>query len=131
MTGLTVTAENSETEVFGRLVSELQTNVSITNMQATGILKYLSSGAIVNDWGPGNFIVLKFSASDWSYYDSVKVGLDPSQGSGLVEIKNDPDKNGVFKVTNKDMQNFKIVLTKGNMQSVQYIGLSGLTCEGG
>lgn len=60
---------------------------------------------------------------------SVKVGLDPSQSSGLVEIINDPDKNGVFKITNKDTQVFKVVTTDGTQTNTQTFDLSGLTLE--
>lgn len=131
MTGLTVEAENSETELFGVSVSDIQSDISISGDNATGTLKYLAAGnAITNNWGAGNFIALKFSASNWNNYTSVKVGLEPSQSSGLVEIKNDPDKNGVFKVTNKDIQRFKIVATDGTHTKTQYINLNGLTCEG-
>lgn len=130
MTSLTVEAENSETELFGVSVSDMQSNISISGGNATGTLKYLGgSNAITNKWGAGNFIALKISASNWNAYTSVKVGLEPSQNSGLVEIKTDPDKNGVFKVTNKDVQRFKIVATDGANTREQYIDLSGLTCE--
>lgn len=131
MNSLTVAAEDSETVLFGTSVSDIQTNISISGMRATGTLKYLNTGAIADHWGAGNFIALKFSAGNWSDYSSVKVGLEPSQGSGLAELINDPDKNGVFKVTNKDMQRIKIMLGKGSETSVQYLDLSGLVCEGG
>ena len=60
---------------------------------------------------------------------SVKVGLDPSEGTGLVEILNDPDKNGVFKITNKATQNFKIVATDGIHTEIVTLDLAGLNCE--
>ena len=60
---------------------------------------------------------------------SVKVGLDPSQGSGLVELLGDPDMNGVFKITDKDVQKFKIITTNGYKTNVQTFDLSGLTCN--
>lgn len=108
----------------------MQSDVSISSGNAVGTLKYLSgSNAITNKWGEGNFIALKFSASSWSTYTSVKVGLEPSQSSGLVELINDPDKNGVFKVTNKDVQRFKIVAVGSAGEVTQYINLSSLTCE--
>lgn len=52
--------------------------------------------------------------------------MDPSQSSGLVELINDPDKMGVFKVTNKDIQRFKVVLN--NTREIWY-NLDGLICE--
>jgi len=56
--------------------------------------------------------------------------MTPSQSSGLVEIINDPDKNGVFKVTNKDAQKFTVVTSDGINKTVKYYDLSGLTVEG-
>lgn len=130
MTGLTVEAENGETKIFGIDTSDIQSDVSISSGSATGTLKYISgSNAITDVWGEGNFIVLKFSATSWSNYTSVKVGLEPSVSSGLVELINDPDKNGIFKITNKDIQRFKIVATGASGTVTQYINLDRLVCE--
>lgn len=74
-------------------------------------------------------MALKFSAADWAGYTSVKVGLEPSVSSGLVDLLNDPDKNGVFKVTDKNAQVFKVVAQNGTNESVMTYDLSELTCE--
>lgn len=76
----------------------------------TGKLKYLSSGGLVDTYGAGNFVSLKFSNIPEDA-TSVKVGMDPSEGTGLVEIIDNPDKNGVFKVTNKNTQKFVVEIT--------------------
>ena len=115
--------------MFGTFVSDMQTGVSIANGAITGTLKYLDSGDLVTTWGAGNFLALKFSADDWDDYTSVKVGLDPSQGSGLVEILNDPDKNGAFKITSTT-QKFKVVATNGTETKTTIYDLSGLTLQG-
>lgn len=47
----------------------------------------------------------------------------------MVDILSDPDKNGVFKITNKDTQVFKVVATNGTNESVMTYDLSGLTLE--
>ena len=73
-------------------------------------------------------MVLKFSDLDPDA-TSVKVGLDPSVSSGLVEIINDPDKNGVFKVTDKNDQVFVVVSSDGVHSHRQEYDLSGLTIE--
>lgn len=73
--------------------------------------------------------MLKFSATDWDDYTSVKVGMDPSVSSGLVEILDDPDKNGVFKVTDKDTQKFKVVATDGTYTTETVYDLSELVLE--
>ena len=127
--GVTVEAEDGSTDIFGTLTSNIQTGVSVANKAVTGTLKYLSSGQLVTDWGAGNFLVLKFSADDWSDYSSVKVGLTPSAGSGLVEVKNDPDKNGVFKISDKSKQKFTVVATDGENTKTSYYDLSGLVTE--
>lgn len=126
--GLTVEAENGETEIFGHTVSDLQTGITVSDGAITGTLKYVDSGALATDWGPGNFMALKFDDFD-ERATSVKVGLDPSQGSGLVEIINDPDKNGVFKITNKAIQKFKVVVSDGYNKTVQTFDLSELVVE--
>ena len=91
-------------------------------------MAYLTEGALPAEWGAGNFLVLKFSDFDENA-TSVKVGLSPSQGSGLVETLTDPDKNGAFKITNKDTQKLMVVSSDGNAEHVktQVFDLSGLT----
>ena len=128
MTSPTVEAEDSGTEVFGTSVADIQDNVSVSDGKITGTLKWLDEGAIVDQWGEGNFIALKFSDID-DNATSVKVGLDPSMGSGLVEIINDPDKNGVFKVTDKNAQLFKVVISDGTKSTTKTYTLSGLTLQ--
>ena len=95
----------------------------------TGTLKYLDSGDIADYWGAGNFMALKFSGIDEAA-TSVKVGMDPSQSSGLVELLGDPDMNGVFKVTDKDAQKFVVITSDGTHTSTATYDLNGLICEG-
>ena len=119
--------------MFGTQVKDIQTGVTVANGAITGTLKYLSTGALATDWGAGNFLAVKFTNID-SDATSVLVGLEPSAGGGLVELINDPDKNGVFKITDKNTQKLKIVQSaKGSDGStytnVQTFDLSGLTCE--
>lgn len=120
-------AESGGSTVLGKQVSDLQSDVTIGTNAITGTL-------IKNDgWesgpleGEGYFMALKFTASDWNAYDSVRVGLNPSEGTGLVEVKTDPDKNGVFKITDKDEQNFVIETRSGATVIRKEYDLSGLT----
>ena len=103
----------------------MQTGITITGNAITGTLKYLSSGAIAQDWGAGHFICLKVSDADPS--KSVKIGLNPSAGTGLLQIDN--DKNGVFKVTDKDTQRFAVLQNESGNTLLQQFDLSGLTLE--
>lgn len=121
---------SGESKLFDVDVSDMQEDIEVSGNKVTGTLKYLSgSNAITDVWGEGNFICLEFDADDWTDYTSVKVGLEPSQSSGLVEIIDDPDKNGVFKVGNDVSQKFKIVMTDGEQTKTQVLDLSGLELE--
>lgn len=114
-------------KLFGVKVSDMQSDIAISGGAITGTLKYLSgSNAITDVWGEGNFICLKFPDADIEN-STVKVGLEPSAGSGLVDL--DPDKNGVFKITDKLSQKFVVQITKDGETVVQRYDLSGLTCE--
>lgn len=128
MIGLTVEAEDGETVIFGHTVSDLQTDVAVADGAITGTLAYTKTGQLKKDWGPGNFLALKFSDID-ADATSVLVGLEPSEGSGLVELINDPDKNGVFKITNKDTQKLVVMQRTSKFNLIQRFDLSGLTCN--
>lgn len=118
--------------VYGVSVGDIQNNVSLTGNDFAGTLKYLTGdNAIVNEWGEGNFLAITFTADNWSDYDSVKVGLEPSQGSGMVElIGHLDDLDSVFKIGNDVSQKFKIVASKaGKPTRTQVFDLSGLVLE--
>lgn len=117
--------EAADATFRGHTVSDLQENVAIADGAITGTLKYVNSGALARDWGAGNFIALKFTAIDASETDKIRIGLDPSQGSGLVEL--DADMNAVCKVTDKVKQKFVVETTVGNDVIRQTFDLSGLT----
>lgn len=123
-----VAPEKGNTTMFGHKVGNIQTGVSVIGNSITGTLKYVSTGALATDWGAGNFLAVKFAIP--AGMTSVKVGLDPSEGTGLVEIINDPDGNGVFKITNKDTQLLVVEATDGRNVRRQEYDLSGLTLLG-
>lgn len=96
----------------------------------TGTLKYVDSGALATDWGAGNFLAVDFSGIDTTGLTSLKIGPYPSQSDTWgVEAINDPDMDGVFKITDKDAQVLRIVATDGKITAVKDYDLSGLTCE--
>ena len=107
--------------MLGKTVSDLQTDVAVADGKITGTLIYnegWESGPLA---GPGYYMALKFSSEDWDQYDSIMVGLDPSIGTGLVEVKNDPDRNGVFKVVARDVQKFVVqTRDRGSVIVTQY-----------
>ena len=78
--------------------------------------------------GDGYFLALKWSDPDEGV-TSLKVGLHPSEGAGLIECIDDTDRNGVFKITDKDMQKVEIIQSDGTHRNIQFFDLSGLTLE--
>ena len=129
---MSIKAEDGNTVVFGKAVSELQDGINVGSDAITGTLKYVtgytgfSSDPALQE---GNFLAVNLANNDYSNFTSVKIGLDPSQGSGLVEIIDDPDKNGVFRIASAS-QSFKIVSTSvDGIINTQTFDLSGLTLE--
>lgn len=127
---LVVKAEPAGGKLFDVDVDDMQSNVSFGNGKVTGTLKYLSgSNAITDVWGEGYFLCFNMTDSTWTGYTSVKVGVTPSAGSGLVEIIEDPDKNGFVKVSDKAQQLFTIVSTKGGVTKTKAYSLADLVLE--
>lgn len=86
----------------------------------------MASGALPAKWGAGNFIALKFTPSESDEgMLRYRVGLDPSEGSGLVEL--DSDMDAVIKVTDKDEQVLVVETFSRERTSRQEYDLSGLT----
>lgn len=124
---MTLAPEKQSTLIYETPVSDIQADdVAVSGNKITGTLKYLSDGPIAGYWGAGNFLALKFSDVD-QRASSIKVGLYPSEGSGLVELLGDPDMNGVFKITNKATQKFRVVITDGHLTKTTDYDLSDLT----
>ena len=122
----TISATSQVTDVWGTAVSAIQSaDTAVSNGAVTGTLYKQTSGQIVTDWGAGYFLVLSWNNID-SKATSLKVGLEPSAGTGLVEAITDPDKWIVMKITNKNIQKFKLVLSNGEHSRVQELDLSGL-----
>lgn len=97
---------------WGTAVNEMQSNITIANGKITGTLYKLTTGSLVDVWGEGYFLALKFTKNNEAI-TSIKVGLRPSVSSGLVEL--DEDMDGVFKITNKDAQKFIVSCTNGEV----------------
>ena len=125
---LTIQKESQGTSMWGVPVSSMQADdVVISNGAVTGTLKKLTgSNAITDVWGEGYFINLKWSDPD-AKANSLKVGVEPTEGSGLQECYTDTDRNGVFKITNKNIQHLVFVQSNGNHATVQTLDVSGLT----
>lgn len=124
---ITLSALPGTTDLWGTLVSSIQNDITVTGDKITGTLYPVTSGALPAKWGEGYFIAIQFTADSWTPYTSVKVGMDPSESSGLVELINDPDKAGVFKVTDKDIQLVAVLGTDGKDVVYRTYDISGLT----
>lgn len=115
-------------KIFGYNVSDLQSNVVVSGNKFSGYLKYITTGSLPPTWGNGNFLAAKFLNIP-STATKCMVGLEPSQGSGLVDIIDDPDKNGTFKITDPTQQKLIVETTINGVVNRQEYDLSGLVCE--
>ena len=113
----------------------MQTSVAVANGAITGTLKFIEGGLSPSGplAGDGYFLALKWSNPDTSAgVDSLKVGLVPSSsGMDLVECLDDLDRNGVFKITNKNKQKLVIVQSGNGKSRTQNFDLSQLTLDDG
>lgn len=107
----------------------MQEDIKVSANSISGTLKFIEGGLAESGplAGDGNFLALKFGNFD-PKATSIKVGLNPSQGTGLVEIINDPDRNGVFKVTS-NTQKFVVKVTTPEETEVTEYDLSNLVLE--
>lgn len=106
----------------------MQDDITVTGDKITGTLFFIEGGLSPSGYlaGDGYFMALKWSDPDEDA-TSLKVGLQPSEGSGLIECIDDTDRNGVFKVTNPKKQKLKIISSNADGQkTIQTFDLSGL-----
>lgn len=122
--GVSFASAEANEDFWGTKTSQMQTGLTVANGAITGTLTKLTSGALVDTWGEGYFIALKFTKNN-AKLTSIKVGMNPSVSSGLVEL--DSDMLGVFKVTDKASQRFEILATDGELEFASFFDLSGLT----
>lgn len=109
-------------------VSDFQSGVTVSDGKIKGTLKFVKGGLAPSGYlaGDGYFLALKFSDID-ATATSKKVGLVPSQGSGLVEL--DEDLNVFIKIADKDNQIFEVVITDGTRKGIQKFSLSELVMQ--
>lgn len=107
----------------------MQDDIEVDGDKITGTLKFIEGGLSPSGplSGDGYFLALKWSAPDKDA-TSLLVGLEPSEGTGLVEAIDDPDHNGVFKIADT---NQKLVLWQKSetKHTKQIFDLSGLEFE--
>ena len=124
---LTIKALPNTVDLWGNDSDDLQTGIMVGDGKILGSLKYLSTGALATDWGAGNFLALQFGGDAFDNAEHIYVGVDPSAGSGLMDIISDPDRASVTKITDKNGQKFKVIVDYGTYTEVKTFDLSGLT----
>lgn len=102
-------------------------------MEITGNLAFIAGGLAASGplAGDGNFLSLTLSCDDWSVYDKVMVGLDPSEGTGLVRIDNDtsePAHTVVMKITDNTEQVFVVESYRGLLKTRVEYSLADIVC---
>lgn len=112
ITDLTVTATTDGVELYGgKVASDLQSDIAIEGDKITGSLNFIEGGLAPSGYlaGDGYFMALTWSEPKQAEnITSVKVGLVPSAGSGMVEGIDDPDRTIVAKVDPALGQKFMI-----------------------
>jgi hypothetical protein len=103
----------------------MQSGITVSGNAITGTLYKQTSGQIVTDWGQGYFIGLKFTPD--SDATVTKVGLAPSEGSGMVAL--DEDNLAMFKLTDIANQKLKVVSSRTGEEKTWFFDLSGLTLD--
>lgn len=103
----------------------MQDDVEVSGNAITGTLIKQTSGAIVDYWGQGYFIGLKFTPD--SDATTTKVGIAPSAGSGMVAL--DPDGLAMFKLTDIQSQRVKAVSMRTGEEKTWFFDISGLTLD--
>lgn len=133
LTDLTVAPDNpAQTYPWtDKTPADMQSNIVISGDEVTGELKFIEGGLSPSGplAGDGYFMALKFSnLASGLTFANVKVGLDPSIGTGMVTL--DSDLNAVFKVTDKDNQILKVIQQDAQgHKNIQNFHLNKLTLE--
>ena len=122
---VTVSAENSGTDLFGKVASDLQENIVVGSSSITGTLKAVtgytgfSSDPALQD---GNFIALHVGTST-----PATITVEIVNGiSGPVTL--DPDGIWVGRIADKDTQTIRVIATAGTQTVTKNYSLTGLTC---
>lgn len=108
--------------LFGKTVSDLQSDIELDGDEITGTLKYVAdySSAFGPGMDSGNYLAIHASVPD---VEDVTITVTVNQESVL-----DPDGICVCYIGDKDSQTVKVVASKEGYEDVEKVyGLSGLT----
>ena len=119
-------AEAQSSVLFETSVSDMQgADLTVGDGYISGTLKKLTTGSLVDVFGAGHFMALRFINLNPGAV--VKIGIVPTEGTGFVAL--DEDMNATIKVTDKDSQTFQILTEKDGITKKQVYDLSMLTLE--
>lgn len=130
--GLTVQSEADEATFpwTDKTPGDFQDDVTVSGHMISGKLKFIEGGLSPSGplAGDGYFLALKWSDPAQAV-TSLKVGLQPSaSGMDLIECIDDTDRNGVFKISNKN-QLFIMVQSNSEQSRTDQYDLSQLEFE--
>jgi hypothetical protein len=117
------TSIGGSVDLFGKTVSDLQSNVTIGDSAITGTLKYVEdySSAFGGDLSSGNYIAIHAEVPG---VDGVAITVKVTNPVTL-----DEDGIAVLRIADKSTQTITVVASKEGCESVTKVfTLSGLTC---
>lgn len=123
---LSVEPEDGEATVFGKTVSDLQSNIAIGDSEITGTLHYVTGYTEFSsnsEEQEGNYLALKFEATDGATTTVEIVGGT----KGPVTL--DSDMNWVGLIKSNSTQSIKVVSMKDGESVEKTYSLTGLTLE--
>lgn len=118
--------DDDGTMLLGKVASDLQENIVISDDEILGTLKYIadySSAGYLDDEKSGNFLALHFESTVEGAVIKVQLvnGAHP-------ERTLDDDGLAIFRITNKATQSIKVTVTAEGYKTMEKTwGLSGLT----
>lgn len=139
MRGVTVEAVDGDVKIYGALVDQVQSNVSVTDDKISGTSYRTLVDWLESDYSRGYFLALRFKDIDPNAI-SVRAGFDSYEENvgGLLEMIDDryfEDKNGLFllpfdeSTPRNERPPFKVVTTDGERTVTQEFDLSDLRLE--
>ena len=100
----------ADADLFGKVAADLQSSIVIGANKITGTSKYVTGYTDFSQTPAlqsGNYLAIHVKCQ---YADSVKAGVDPTEGSGLVEIPGGED-DIVCRLSDTQTQKFVIEIT--------------------
>lgn len=123
---MSVDADIKDTvDLFDKVASDLQSDVSIIKNKVNGTLKYIadySSAGYTGDEESGNFLVLHFATEEEGSTITCEL-INGVHGPTTL----DADGLCIFRIANKSTQTIKVVASKeGYTDTVRYLSLKHL-----